>query len=189
MARYLLQHCDFKYVLLGLIQSDNIEARFGWYRQLSGANYFISMRQLHESEKKIRAISLLKYSGFSVKDIDAASTFKKVDSAVLAEEAAAVHGELMYNFIPGEPDQQIIYYICGALARSVYRTKHCGSCKEALTVDKNVPSYGDDESPEAAAFLQEIDRGGLLSPAEHTFALGVLCWRVFFEIKETASLK
>ena len=57
LSRYLLENCHFKYVLLGLIQSDNIEAHFGRYRRLSGANYFISMRQLMENKKKIRALS------------------------------------------------------------------------------------------------------------------------------------
>lgn len=63
---YLINDCGFNYVLLGLIQSDNIESRFGWYRQLSGANYFISIRQLNESEKKFRSISLIKYSDISI---------------------------------------------------------------------------------------------------------------------------
>lgn len=43
---HLIDHCKFKFVLLGHLQSDPIEARFGWLRQLSGANYFISMKQV-----------------------------------------------------------------------------------------------------------------------------------------------
>ena len=56
MSKYLLENCGFNYVLLGKIQSDMIEQRFSWIRQLSGANYCISMRQLQESDKKIRSI-------------------------------------------------------------------------------------------------------------------------------------
>jgi len=41
-ASYLLDKLCFSYVLLGHLQSDPIESRFGWYRQLSGAIYFIS---------------------------------------------------------------------------------------------------------------------------------------------------
>ena len=54
VAEYLQQKEDFVYVLLGQIQSDPIEKRFGWYRQLSGGNYYISVRQILESEKSIR---------------------------------------------------------------------------------------------------------------------------------------
>ena len=39
-ASYLLDMLGFSYVLLGHLQSDPIEARFGWLRQLSGANYW-----------------------------------------------------------------------------------------------------------------------------------------------------
>ena len=49
-----LEEKNFEYVLLGLITSDPIERRFGWYRQLGGANYYLSPRQFFESEKKIQ---------------------------------------------------------------------------------------------------------------------------------------
>jgi hypothetical protein len=68
LSRYLLTSKFFHYVLLGFMLSDNLESRFGWYRQLAVANYFISLRQVRESEKKIRIISLLQQSGFSVSE-------------------------------------------------------------------------------------------------------------------------
>jgi len=39
LAKYLINFCGFKYVLLGKVQSDTIEGRFGHIRQLSGTNY------------------------------------------------------------------------------------------------------------------------------------------------------
>ena len=42
---------------------------------------------------------------------------------------------------------------------------------------------------EAASFTAQIDRGGLLQPQGHVFSLGQLCWRVYFELKETPALK
>ena len=68
LAIYLLEEKGFSYVLLGLITSDPIERRFGWYRQLCGANYYLSVRQLLESEKKIRLYDLVKLSEFSMKE-------------------------------------------------------------------------------------------------------------------------
>ena len=44
MSKYLLENRGFNYVLLGKIESDMIERRFIHIRQLSGANYYISMR-------------------------------------------------------------------------------------------------------------------------------------------------
>jgi len=41
-ATFLLDRRGFQYVLLGHMQSDEIECRLGWLRQLAGANYYIS---------------------------------------------------------------------------------------------------------------------------------------------------
>ncbi|QQP53745.1 Putative LOC101234561, partial [Caligus rogercresseyi] len=49
--------------------SDPIEKRFGWYRQLSGGNYYISVRQILEAEKKIRVLSLVKFSNMTISNI------------------------------------------------------------------------------------------------------------------------
>jgi len=58
--------------LLGHLQSDAIESRCGWLRQLNGANYFISMRQVLETDRKIQDVSLVKFSCFSLKEVDEA---------------------------------------------------------------------------------------------------------------------
>ena len=51
--------CFLSYVFLCHAQSDAIENRFGWYRQLSG-NYFNSVLPFLQSEKTIRIRSLVK---------------------------------------------------------------------------------------------------------------------------------
>jgi len=71
-ASYMLDRLAFNYVLLGQLQFDAIESRFGWLRQLSGANYFLSTRQVFEGDRKIRALSLLKYLQLSLEDVDSA---------------------------------------------------------------------------------------------------------------------
>ena len=39
LAKYLLYKHEFEYVLPGKFMSDPIEGRFGWYRQVNGANF------------------------------------------------------------------------------------------------------------------------------------------------------
>ena len=70
LSRYLLNKCGFRFVLLGKMQSDNIEGRFGHIRQLYERNYYISMRQVYENDRKLRTISLLEYSKISIAEID-----------------------------------------------------------------------------------------------------------------------
>ena len=70
LSEYLLQNEEFKNVLLGQFQLDPIEKRFGRYRQLSGGNYYISVRQILESKKKIRIQCLVKFNRLSIGEID-----------------------------------------------------------------------------------------------------------------------
>ena len=53
LAEYLLRDVRCHYVLLGKFQTDNLELRFVQYRQMSGANYNVSLSQIMESEKKL----------------------------------------------------------------------------------------------------------------------------------------
>ena len=60
LIKYLLQECELCYVLLGKFQTDQLESRFGHYRQLSGSNYLVSVQEVLQSEKKLKRKSLLK---------------------------------------------------------------------------------------------------------------------------------
>ena len=52
LSEYLQQRHHFSYVLPGKFLSDPIEARFGMYRQSNGGNFFMSVHQLLQAEKK-----------------------------------------------------------------------------------------------------------------------------------------
>ena len=58
-AVYLITHHGFEYVSIEKFLSNPIEGRFGWYRQMNGGNFFMSISHLLVSEKKIRIISKL----------------------------------------------------------------------------------------------------------------------------------
>lgn len=188
LTRYLLNTIGFQYVLMGKIQSDCIEERFGWIRQLSGANYLISLRQLMESDRKIRAISLLKFSSFTVSDIDKVLPQQAPDADV-RNDACEIFGELMLNIIPNESDKAIVFYVSGACARSIFRIRKCDSCRESITEDRDMFFVDFEDSPEAAKFLRDVDRGGLLYPKAHVYELGILCWCAFAEMKRTPELR
>jgi hypothetical protein len=54
MAECCLEKKGFNYFLCGKVQTDKLEERFGKYRQQAGSNYNVSIRQVFESESKIR---------------------------------------------------------------------------------------------------------------------------------------
>ena len=186
---YLLDHKAFNYVLLGHLQSDAIERRFGWLRQLSGANFYISVRQVLESDRKIKALSLLKFSGISLVDIDDVLQQGDVQTSddSLADKIADL---LTFNAFPSSSDANVILYVSGYIARSVCRTTKCEHCKESLVTSEPLEPLGlnDELDYSATTFLDAVNRGGLTKPTDFTFSLAVDCWRVFQEIKSTPSL-
>ena len=60
MITYLFDTKNLDYVLTDHIQSDYLESRFGWYRQLCATNYYNSVLQFLQCEKTIRVRSLVK---------------------------------------------------------------------------------------------------------------------------------
>ena len=94
LSRYLFNKCGFRYVLLGIMQLDNIEGRFGHIRQLSGGNYYISMRQLYENDRKLRTISLLEYSKISIAEIDETAKTKCNPEQEVGVKAESLLAEL-----------------------------------------------------------------------------------------------
>ena len=51
LVKYALTKLNAKYILLGKIQTDNLEKRFGEYRQLCSGNYHVSVQQVLEAKR------------------------------------------------------------------------------------------------------------------------------------------
>ena len=191
-AAYLLDRLGFSFVLLGQLQSDAIESRFGWLGQLSGANYYISMRQVLKSDRKIRVMSLVKYSNFSLSKIEDAlqNETNATDSADgnIADDIAAALKNLKW---PEANDANIICYISGMIGRSVFHYNRCDDCKEALLTSDLLGTVEIDDNLDynASTFMDAVNRGGLSKPTEFTFMVAINCWQVFEMIRSSTSLK
>ena len=48
LTKYCIEELKMQYMLPGKFQTDHLEARFGQYRQLSGDQYYISIKQVFE---------------------------------------------------------------------------------------------------------------------------------------------
>jgi hypothetical protein len=98
---------------------------------MSGANYYTSTKQVLDSDRKIRAVSLLKFSGISLTEIDAAiqceNSLKTIGSAINEHTADDVVEQLTCQHLPDISDLNVIYYVAGYIARSVCRITRCDS--------------------------------------------------------------
>ena len=175
-----MNECGFKYVLLGHIQSNTIEGRFGHIRQLSGANYFISMRQLYESDRKLRTLSLLGYSQISLKEIENAAKAREERAAIqeVIFRAESLYADMSFNIMSTENDVSVTFYVTGYCCRSLAKSNRCDSCKEITiaSVEYLAPEAEPNVPVNAINFFNDINRGGLSKPTKEVFNVGMLCW-------------
>ena len=173
LCRYLMAHCQFNYVLLGHISSDNLEERFGWIRQLSGANYYISIRQLLENEGKIKCFSLMKYNVLSLDDLrsDLQSPSQSVEYSDLSDCIPSPE-EIM---LPSNDEKNAIYFVAGYISRSVLNRTKCSSCRSILVSDL---VSGEPNLETESCLVEQISRGGLFHPSEFCYDICILCWKL-----------
>ena len=92
--------------------------------------------QVLQSDRKIRAMFLLKFSKISISEIDdeiESAETSETDDGINDMPADTMTEELtLMKFELTAGDANIIYYISGAIGRLVVRCNKCEHCKEAL---------------------------------------------------------
>ena len=138
LSDYLINEKGLDYVLFGKVSSDNLEGRFSWYRQSSGANYHISVLQIIQSEKTIRTRSLIE-QGFDMSEIK--DIFENVENSDCSEVDVTALSEMLnfhleniqFHIDLNSEDRSIIYYVSGAISRSIMKKVKCEQCTELLS--------------------------------------------------------
>ena len=143
--------------------------------------WIISMRQLLESDLKLRTLSLVKYSHISGRDIEQASRASHTADHDSIAIVKTLDGDLHFNILPTENDLGIIYYVTGYCCRSLVRCNKCNKCKKNTIFYVNNDAE-DMNSETAHEFFSDINRGGLWKPSRDLFDVGCLYWRVFAKL-------
>ncbi|GBM01384.1 hypothetical protein AVEN_236207-1 [Araneus ventricosus] len=174
ITKYCEEEFNMKYILPGKFQTDNLEARFGLYRQMAGAQYHVSLRQVFESENKLRMHSILK--------ICLQST--KFGNLELFQEAVTDNWEELDNFISeklptfpvllSEDDFKktedflpVLVYLGGYCVHTVLKKLKCNICRTLLTCEKELDC--------STSLIQNLSRGKLLYPQKCIVNV-VLCY-------------
>lgn len=171
ISQYCLNVKSFNYFLCGKIQTDHLEDRFGKYRQYSGSQYHVSVRQIFESESKIRMQDILPlglksetFGEFQISVREIQDTIKECDDSVKTFDRLSIPKPLANNCVIGndyldsikDTMWPVLTYIAGYAAYSVSKKIKCNYCKAYLTSDTGT------------AFDSLIDasnRGGLCYPS------------------------
>ena len=141
--------------------------------------WIISIRQLLESDLKLRTLSLVKYSHIIARDIEQAA--RASHTAVHDSIAETLYGDLQFNILATVNDLGIIYYVTYYCSRLFVRCNKCDKCKKSTIFDVN--DKADDMISETAhEFFSDVNCGGLWKPTRELFDVGCFCWRVFAEL-------
>lgn len=178
ITEYLVTNHRFLYVLPGKFSSDPLEGRFGWYRQVNGANFFMSVKQVFEAEKKIRVLTTMQQQGLlaacdlpgvNVSSSAARESVKSVESGWLQDLFIRQGVDLDQM---SESDANIAYFVSGYIARSIVRQRKCRACSVLLVARNDVASKITDFVPENHKTVFEMaNRGGLAEPTEFCFVV------------------
>lgn len=175
----------FSFVLLGHTQTDELEHRFGRYRQMSGANYYISIKQLMESEKRLKVMTLLKHTSLSPLELGTINENECHEESVQSlsddfclEEFSNVDFDLETSEI------QLLCFVGGYIARSISGRSACEFCRSILLLNDGLPPVDCDDHSE---FFDIVNRGGLKKPSDHLFLLVCSAYSIFAHLKMSPS--
>lgn len=167
---YCFNELKLSYLLPGKIQTDSLEARFGRYRQLSGSQYHVSLRQIFESEKKLKLLSTLELSMRNNRKTKITITHLGDDVCQNLESSENDVNSSQFqiavvdsDFKKIESDIPVLTYIAGYCCHSILKKYNCDTCKDMLVADKgmNISNINDSER-----LISKMDRGGLKFPRE-----------------------
>ena len=152
LVNCLLDQRNLDFILLGKITSDFLEQRFGWYRQLSSANYFNSVPQILKAEKIIRLCNFVNM-GF---DMSAIKNIYKENENVVQSQQEEDFTQLLneldhFSFeICDEDcsDKAIIFYLAGYIAHSLMKKSTCNYCQEVIADKKSQTQLNFEDDPE-----------------------------------------
>lgn len=157
VTSYCTSELNLNYILPGKFQTDNLESRFGLYRQLSGSQYNISIRQLFEAESKLRIQSLLKFPKIT-DDIalNSLTDFNSLDLNSITDSTFNVSVSLS-DIESCKKSVPVLIYVAGYSAFAVLKHLKCNFCEKNLLRDKTIEhAYFD--------YFKNLDRGRLSCP-------------------------
>ena len=195
VAIYLIDEKGFSYVLLAFLSGDPIERRFGWYRQLSGANYFLSVRQFLEAEKKIRLQTLIKFGKLSFKEASVIlqGGQRWEDTEKEARELLTLIGFDFKIDFDVKDEQAILFYIAGFLSFGELRKISCESCISLFAKDTAAPKIKFDDAADfsqyRAEFLEQINRGGLCTPSDAMYICALYARQLFLKTFDNGDIQ
>jgi hypothetical protein len=171
LCPYMFETLQVKYILLGKFQTDCLEYRFAQYRRLSGTNFHVAVREIIESEKKLKLMSVLSLKSASLGPVSvsqfSADCLNMCDDSVsdltvLVQQFSAVIDESKSVAI-SDDDTRVLVFIAGYIGHTVKLSTNCVSCNNELVSQESMPC---DIDTDHLIYMNALDRGGLTWPTQ-----------------------
>ena len=194
----LIDEKGFSYVLLFFFNSDPLERRYGWYRQLAGGNYYLSVRQFLEAEKKIRLQSLIKFGNLNFKEASLVlqGSHQSDDTEKEARDLLTLIGFDFQIEFDIKDEQAILFFIAGFLSFGELKHISCESCVPLFAKDKHqAPKIQIDGEKNVenfnyrAEFLEQINRGGLCTPSDSMYMCALYARQLYQKIYDKGEIQ
>ncbi|XP_035232254.1 uncharacterized protein LOC118204042 [Stegodyphus dumicola] len=165
LSKYCFHELGFKYFLAGKIQTDALEERFSKYRMLAGSQYLISVRQIFESESKLR---MQNFQPLSLRSVARGNILIDCigEDCVTDDNSNVLDLCSEFNINISENDFQniqnvlpVLTYISGYCSYMAAKTLRCNSCFKLIVLDKNLKLSANYN------FIRNLDRNELLFPS------------------------
>ena len=181
MIRDLITNGVLDYVLTEKFQTDQLESRFGHYRQLSGSNYLVSLADILQSEKKLKVKRLLRLYTASKGTVNI--------KHYLSSFGECTGDKVVKNFVIQFPyskldtlsvkddDLPALLLVAGYVARKGIEKTTCALCKELFGSREKPLNL--DVSVEHFSYFDSINRGGLIYPTNFLFNVLLSSYNIF----------
>ncbi|KAG0414381.1 hypothetical protein HPB47_008448, partial [Ixodes persulcatus] len=154
VARYCFTELKLSRILLGKIQTDNLEERFGNSKHLADPQYHNSIRQLHEGEGELQPQdSLLTVAAACETENDEMNNGKTSTS-----ENTRVTGEALSKL---EDTLPVLVYVAGYAVHATLERLNCVKCRPVLSVNKAITIS---VAQQHFKLVKELGGGSLLFP-------------------------
>ena len=180
LVKDLLDNHKLKYVMLGRFQTDNLEARFGQYRMLSGTNYLVSVKQVIQSEKKMKVKSLLKLYTKSKGVVKIKDFLGEFSDPCKAKCDTKFVDSFPYNKVANKVSNDVLsslLYTSGYVARKAMNNTACTECKDLFGNKHNTMDLQVEQ--EHLKYTEHLDRGGLIYPSNSLFEVMQVAYNIF----------
>ena len=146
----------YQYVLTVRFQSDALERRFSRYRQMSGGNFLVSLREVNSSEKILLLRTMVKEG---INFWEEPGLYKPLDNDALENfhiEISEMANEIIAAEL-SEDSRQVSANVAGYIARQIQKRVDCTEC--AIKVEAK------DKNTINSSYINLLSRGGLKHPS------------------------